>query len=133
MNWSRELFDVIERRNKNFNKTLIEYDVNVYVREEYNRETKESTWNTNQWYLHLYDYNNGDPFEVSSPYLLTAEESFAMNFVETDDIDAGLDGFMSLDYLMLHYRDQMSDRVLEYLESFPKYKEDIRPSTAHYI
>ena len=120
-------------RNKNKHKTLIDYDVNVYVREEYNRETKESTWNTDQWYLHVYDYNNGDPFEVSSPYLLTAEESFAMNFVETDDIDAGLDGFMSLDYLMLHYKDQMSDRVLEYLESFPKYKEDIRPSTAHYI
>ena len=120
-------------RNKNANKTKIDYDVNVYVREEYNRETKESTWNTDQWYLHVYDYNNGDPFEVSSPYLLTAEESFAMNFVETDDIDAGLDGFMSLDYLMLHYKDQMSDRVLEYLESFPKYKEDIRPSTAHYI
>jgi len=120
-------------RNKNANKTKIEYDVNVYVREDYNHETKESTWNTDQWYLHLYDYNDGDPFEVSSTYLLTAEESFAMNFLETDDIDAGLDGFMSLDYLMLHYRDQMSDRVLEYLESFPKYKEDIRPSTAHYI
>jgi hypothetical protein len=120
-------------RNKNANKTKIEYDVNVYVREDYNHETKESTWNTDQWYLHLYDYNDGDHFEVSGTYLLTAEESFAMNFLETDDIDAGLDGFMSLDYLMLHYRDQMSDRVLEYLESFPKYKEDIRPSTAHYI
>lgn len=120
-------------RNKNAGKTRIEYDVNVYVREDYNPDTKESTWNTEQWYLHLYDYNNGDHFEVSGPYLLTKGESYAMNFVEMDDIDAGLDGFMSLDHLMFNYRDQMSDRVLEYLESFPKYKEDIRPSTAHYI
>ena len=97
-------------------------------------ETKQSYWNTDQWYLHVYDYNNGDPEEVSQSYLLTKEESFAMNFAETGDIDAGLDGWMSMDHLMANYRDQMSDRVLEYLERFPRYKEDIRSSiTPNYI
>lgn len=115
------------RRNKNFGKTKIEYDVNVYVREEYNHETGQSYWNTNNWYLHVYDYDNGqNPFEVSEPFLLTREEAFAMNFMETGDIDGGLDGWMSMEYLIENYRAQMSDRILEYLEGFPRYYEDVR-------
>jgi hypothetical protein len=121
--------ETLERRNKNFNKTKIDYDVNVFVREEYNPETMESFWNEDRWYLHVYNYNDGSPIEVSTPFLLTKEESFAMNFMETEDIDDGLDGWMSMDYLMENYRDQMSDRILEYLESFPKYHEDIRLNT----
>ena len=113
-------------RNKNRDKTPIEYDINVYVREEYNLETRESFWNTNQWYLHVYDYNGGQHEEVSVPYLLTAEESFAMNFVERGDIDPALDGWMDMDYMLTEYRDVMSDRIREYLESFPKYYEDVK-------
>lgn len=121
----------LERRNKNAGKTLIDYDVNVYVREDYDSDTGESTWNTDQWYLHVYDYNGGSHEEVSTPFLLTAEESFAMNFLEMDDIDEGLDGWMSMDYLLKEYREQMSDRIREYLEGFPKYKEDVRPRTIY--
>lgn len=122
---------VIERRNKNAGKTLIEYDVNVYVREEYNQETGESYWNEDQWYLHVYDYNNGESIEVGTPFLLTKEESFAMNFLGMDDIDEGLDGWMGMDYMLENYWNQMSDRIREYLESFPKYKEDVRPQTIY--
>jgi hypothetical protein len=114
------------RRNKNANKTRIEYDVNVYVLEDYNHETKESSWNTEQWYLHVYDYNDGDPTEVSQPYLLTREEAMAMNFVEMGAVDLGLDGWVSMDYLKTEYMGQMSDRLLGYLERFPKYLEDVR-------
>ena len=121
----------MERRNKNAGKTLIEYDVNVYVREEYNQETGESYWNEDQWYLHVYDYNGGDSIEVGTPFLLTKEESFAMNFLEMDDIDGSLDGWMSMDYMLENYWSQMSDRIREYLESFPKYKEDVRPQTIY--
>jgi hypothetical protein len=96
------------------------------VREDYNSETGESSWNTDQWYLHVYDYNDGAHEEVSVPYLLTAEESFAMNFVEAGDIDEGLDGWMSMDYLLQEYWSVMSDRIKEYLESFPKYTEDVK-------
>jgi hypothetical protein len=113
-------------RNKNRNKTKIDYDVNVYVLEDYNLETGESYWNQDRWYLHVYNYDGGrNPFEVSTPFLLTKEESFAMNFMETGDIDDGLDGWMSMEHLMENYRGQMSDRILEYLESFPKYAEDV--------
>ena len=121
----------MERRNKNASKTLIEYDVNVFVREEYNAETGESFWNEDQWYLHVYDYNNGDSIEVGTPFLLTKEESFAMNFLGMDDIDESLDGWMGMNYMLENYWDQMSDRIREYLESFPKYKEDIRPQTIY--
>lgn len=121
----------MERRNKNASKTLIEYDVNVFVREEYNADTGESYWNQDQWYLHVYDYNNGDSIEVGTPFLLTKEESFAMNFLGMDDIDESLDGWMGLDYMLENYWDQMSDRIREYLESFPKYKEDVRPRTVY--
>jgi hypothetical protein len=114
------------RRNVNHGKTLIDYDVNIYVREDYNPDTGESVWNQDQWYLHVYDYNNGNHDEVSTPFLLTKEESFAMNFLEMGDIDEGLDGWLSMDYLLQKYWSQMSDRIKEYLESFPKYKEDIR-------
>ena len=120
---------MLATRNKNKDKTVIDYDVNVFVREEYNHETMESFWNADQWYLHVYNYNDGSPVEVSTPYLLTAEESFAMNFMETGDIDEGLDGWMSMHYLMENYRDQMSDRILEYLEGFPKYAQDARLKT----
>lgn len=115
-------------RNKNANKRFLEYDVNVYVREELDEEGN-SYWNEDQWYLHVYNYNNGDPIEVSTPYLLTKEESFAMNFLERDDIDPGLDGWMSMDYLMKEYWDVMSDRIKEYLEGFPKYLEDVQLKT----
>jgi len=114
------------KRNKNAGKTPIEYDVNVYVREEYNLDTGQSYWNQDQWYLHVYDYNGGAHEEVSVPYLLTAEESFAMNFLDRDDVDESLDGWMSMDYLLQEYWDVMSDRIKEYLESFPKYKEDVK-------
>jgi len=54
-----------------------------------------------------------------------------MNFLGMDDIDEGLDGWMDMEYLMKTYRGQMSDRILEYLEGFPKYKEDVRPQTIY--
>ena len=121
----------MERRNKNASKTPIEYDINVYVREEYNAETGESYWNEDQWYLHVYDYNNGDSIEVGTPFLLTKEETFAMNFLGMDDIDESLDGWMGMSYMLENYWGQMSDRIREYLESFPKYKEDVRPQTIY--
>lgn len=126
------MVDMMISRNKNKHKTIIDYDINIFVREEYNAETGETYWNTDQWYLHVYDYNNGDPIEVSSPFLLTKAESFAMNFVERGDVDEGLDGWTSLDYLLENYREEMGDRVLEYLESFPKYREDITRSRTIY-
>jgi hypothetical protein len=113
-------------RNKNRDKTRIEYDINVYVREEYNRDTGESYWNENQWYLHVFDYNSGCVAEVSQPFLLTNEESFAMNFIERDEVDGSLDTWMTMDYIMENYRPVMSDRILEYLEGFPKYYEDVK-------
>ena len=116
----------LRARNKNVAKTPIEYDINVYVREDYNPETGESSWNTDQWYLHVYDYNDGAHEEVSVPYLLTKEEAFAMNFVERGDIDEGLDGWIEMDYLLQEYWSVMSDRIKEYLESFPKYTEDVK-------
>jgi hypothetical protein len=118
-------------RNKNANKTKIDYDVNVFVREDYNAETKQSFWNQEQWYLHVYDYNGGDSIEVSTSWLLTKEEAFCMNFMETGDIDDGLDGWMSMDHLLNHYWNQMSDRIKEYLESFPRYKDEIRIRTIY--
>jgi hypothetical protein len=124
--------ETLERRNKNFNKTPIEYDVNVYVREEYNAETGESYWNEDQWYLHVYDYNDGASEEVSVPYLLTKEESFAMNFNGCGAIDDGLDGWIGMDELLEgEFRSRASDRIIEYLESFPKYKEDVQPKTVY--
>ena len=54
-----------------------------------------------------------------------------MNFMGTGDIDDGLDGWMTMDSLLEDYREQMSDRIREYLETFPKYKEDIRLQTIY--
>lgn len=125
------MVDLMISRNKNKGKTLIDYDVNVFVLEEYNHETSESYWDPTKWYLHVYDYNDGQQEEVSRSFLLTKEEAFAMNFLEHDDIDDGMDGWMSMDHLMEEYKDVMSDRIREYLENFPKYKEDVRLKTVY--
>lgn len=117
-------------RNQNRNKVRIEYDVNVYVREELGDEG-DSYWNQDHWYLHVYDYNDGAHEEVSVPFLLTPAESFAMNFVGRNDVDGSLDTWMSMDYLMSNYWDVMSDRVKEYLEGFPKYYEDVREKVVY--
>jgi hypothetical protein len=117
-------------RNQNRSKVRIEYDVNVYVREELGDEG-DSYWNQDYWYLHVYDYNDGAHEEVSVPFLLTPPESFAMNFVGRNDVDGSLDTWMSMDYLMSNYWDVMSDRVKEYLEGFPKYYEDVREKVVY--
>jgi hypothetical protein len=103
----------------------IEYDVNVYVPEQYNADTGQTIQDKKYWKLQVYDYNDGDAIEADAPFMLTAEESFAMNFEETGHIDA-LDGWMTMDFLMEEYADQMSDRIREYLNRFPTNTEDIR-------
>lgn len=97
-----------------------DYDLNIYVLEEYNDDTKDSYWNTDKWYLHVYDYNNGSHTEASEPFLLTKEESFCLNFEETGDIDESLDGWMSMEYFLDNYKQQASERILNYLERFTK-------------
>ena len=97
-----------------------DYDLNIFVREEYNSETKSSYWNTDQWYIHVYDYKDGTTAEASEPFLLTKEESFCLNFEEVGDIDKSLDGWMSLDYFLDNYKEQASERILNYLERFTK-------------
>lgn len=112
-----------ERRNKNYNKTKIDYDLNVFQSEE---EQADGNWDyAGPWYIQVYKYtsiNGHREFDV--PFALSSEEQDALclgqegTYFDYPDSWYGMDGFLQ------DYWDCLSDRVKQYLESFPKYEED---------
>lgn len=116
--------ETVQRRNKNYNKTLIDYDLNIYMPEELDAGG-ESYWDPASWRIHLYVYKDGNHGEWDDPIALTAEEiqSLGLNrdsyFKDEADVWYGLEGFR------FDYWDKMSDRLKKYFDELPKYYEDI--------
>lgn len=113
---------VIERRNKNAGKQLIDYDLNIYMPEELDQSGTYYHDPAN-WWIHVYvvDYHSHE--EWDEPFRLTAEEivSLGLNHPNAFDADSwyGLDGFRH------DYWDKMSDRLKKYFDELPKYYEDL--------
>lgn len=115
-------------RNKNANKTKIDYDLNVFQQEflAENSDTGEMEYDyAGPWYIHVYEYlETGGHRELQDPFALTSEEASALclgqegTYFDYPDSWYGMDGFLS------DYWDCLSDRIKQYLESFPKYRED---------
>ena len=111
-------------RNKNAGKTLIDYDLNIYIPEELDAGG-ESYWEPASWRIHVYTYREGTHREWMDPIHLTAEEiaSLGLNrdsyFKDEVDVWYGLDGFR------FEYWSKMSDRLKLVFDSLPKYYEDI--------
>lgn len=120
--------ETLKRRNKNADKEHIDWDLNIYMPEEYNEELDDYYYDPASWRIHVYIYKDGDQNEWDDPILLTAEEiqslGFNVNPYFTDpDSWYGLDGFR------LDFWDKMSDRLKEYFDKLPKYWEDLREGT----
>ena len=115
-------------RNQNKDKTKIDYDLNVFQQEflSEDADTGEMEYDyAGPWYIHVYKYQaHGGHVEVSEPFALTDSEAGALclgqegTYFDYPDSWYGMDGFLK------DYWDCLSDRVRQYLESFPKYEED---------
>jgi hypothetical protein len=111
-------------RNKNAGKTLIDYDLNIFSPEQLDADG-ESYYSPTEWFIHVYEYQpQGGHQELAEPFKLTQREiedlCLGKEGTYFDEMDSwyGLYGFIN------DYKDCLSDRIWQYLESFPKYVED---------
>jgi hypothetical protein len=115
----------MERRNKNADKELIDWDLNIYMPEEYDEASDDYYFDPASWRIHVYAYRNNDKDEWDEPIHLTGEEirNLGLNrdpyFKDEVDTWYGLYGFR------MDYWSKMSDRLKEYFDRLPKYWEDI--------
>lgn len=119
------ILDTSEKRNKNADKELIEWDLNIYMPEEWDEENDDSYYDPATWKIHLYAHRDGDQNEWDDPISLTAEEikSLGLNrdeyFKDEVDVWYGLVGFRT------DYWSKMSERLQLYFDRLPKYWEDL--------
>ena len=112
-------------RNKNAGKTLIDWDLNIFMPEEWDEEKDDSYYDPASWMIHLYAHRDNDHNEWDDPIGLTAEEiqSLGLNrdpyFKDEVDVWYGLAGFRK------DYWSKLSDRLKEYFDRLPKYWEDL--------
>lgn len=116
--------DTMQKRNKNADKVLMDYDLNIFMPEELD-DGGDSFWDPANWYVQVYVADKYGIDMWDDPIRLTAEEihSLGLNhdpyFKNETDTWYGLAGFR------LDYWSKMSDRLKEYFDSLPKYVEDI--------
>ena len=129
-------------RNKNKHKTRIDWDLNVWCPEQWYGD--ETHWDHDLWKINARVYGHGENI-FDTEYIITLLEKEARDIglvewakysstpakgkaTDLDDwLDAGLDGWIDLDTFMELYRDRLSERVLEFLETLPQYMEDLDP------
>jgi len=120
---------MLDKRNKNADKELIDWDLNIFMPEQWDWEKDDSYFDPASWKIHVYAYRDGDHNEWDDPIDLTAEEiqSIGFNrekyFKKQTDVWYGLDGFRR------KYWDKLSDRLKEYFDKLPKYWEDMHDGT----
>jgi hypothetical protein len=111
----------MQTRNKNKDKTEIVYDLNIFQRELLDADGEYR--HAGPWYVHIYEYMDGNVEELSAPIQLTWDEynSLIANdpyFQDHEpDLWYGLEGFMKDKW------DSMSDGLKLIFESLPKYKD----------
>jgi hypothetical protein len=96
----------------------IDWDLNIY---------QDPTGDTEFWFIDPYVCEGGDHYQYETngtPFMLTMSEVYAiMNkdeyFEGQEDAWYGMDGFLK------DYWERLSDRVKFFLESLPKYTEDL--------
>lgn len=108
-------------RSKNKDKTEIDYDLNIFMREVQDPYTGEYYYDPTSWMIHVYECNSGSHREVEDPRALTVQEIRALglnndSYFEDGDSWYGMKGYLQ------DYWHVMPDSIKMYLESFPKYK-----------
>ena len=126
-----------ERRNKNKYKTPIDWDLNVYCPEQW--YGGESFWDHDLWKINarIYMEDNPNTNYIDTDYNITllTKEADAIGLKRFADdgtsedldgwLDQSLDGMISVEYFKSIYWDLCSLRLQEYLETLPRYLEDV--------
>lgn len=112
-------------RNKNRNKTRIDWDLNIYMPEEYDESADEYYHDPTSWRIHVYICNKHGQEEWDEPFQLTCEEIRALGLNRDEYFSNEVDVWYGLDGFKLDYWDKMSDRLKMYFEALPIYVEDI--------
>ena len=111
----------LESRNQNKDKTQIIYDLNIYQLEQLDADGEYRHFGP--WYIHVYEYENGNIEEVTAPIELSQDEynSLISNdpYFDEPDVWYGLEGFVFEKW------DQLDDRLKMVFECLPKYKEEV--------
>jgi len=120
---------MLNKRNKNAGKELIEWDLNIFMPEEYDAEKDDSYFDPASWKIHVYAYRDGDHNEWDDPIDLTAEEIQSIGFNRDDYFRDEVDLWYGLDGFKKDYWSKLSDRLKEYFDKLPKYWEDLEEGT----
>ena len=127
-------------RNKNKGKTVIDWDLNIYCPEQWYGE--ESLWDPDLWKINARIYNDSAVIDTDYTITLLTKEAEQIGLVQWGNtsltdlvdldqdsldgwLDAGLDGMIDLYHFNQLYRDKCSNRILEFLDTLPRYLEDV--------
>ena len=112
-------------RNKNAGKELIDYDLNIYIPEQWDEEKDDSYYDPASWKIQVYIYKDGNHDEWDEPVALTAEEIVSIGFNRDSYFMDQTDTWYGLAGFRVDYWDKLSDRLKMYFEVLPKYWEDM--------
>lgn len=117
--------DTLTKRNKNADKTLIDYDLNIYIPEEYDADTDDYYQDPANWRIQVYHVTGLGHAEWDNPILLSSEEIASLGFNRDPYFKDETDTWYGLEGFRMDYWSKMSDRLKKYFDSLPKYYEDI--------
>lgn len=115
-------------RNKNADKELIDWDLNIYIPEEYDEQADDYYFDPASWKIHVYAYKDGNHNEWDEPFALTAEEIAGLGLNRDSYFKDEVDTWYGLQGFKLDYWSKMSDRLKMYFDTLPKYWEDLAKS-----
>jgi hypothetical protein len=108
-------------RSKNAGRTLIDYDLNIFM-QEVEDHNGEWYYDPTSWMIHVYEYVPGQHVEVDVARPLTPEEIRSLGINNDSYFDGG-DAWYGMAGYLHDYWTQIPDSLKMYLESFPKYKD----------
>jgi len=116
---------MLDKRNKNAGKEHIDWDLNIFMPEEYDEDKGDSYFDPANWKIHVYAYRDGNQDEWDDPIDLTAEEIQSIGFNRDDYFKDEADLWYGLEEFRKNYWSKLSDRLKEYFDRLPKYWEDL--------
>jgi hypothetical protein len=116
---------MLDKRNKNADKRLIDWDLNIFMPEEYDEAKDDYYYDPACWRIHVYAHRDGDYNEWDDPVILTAEEIQSIGFNRDEYFRNEVDVWYGLEGFRKEYWDKMADRLKEYFDRLPKYWEDL--------
>ena len=116
---------MLDKRNKNADKELIEWDLNIFMPEEWDEDKDDSYFDPANWKIHVYAYRDGDHNEWDAPIDLTAEEIQSIGFNRDKYFKNEVDLWYGLEGFRKDYWSKLSDRLKEYFDRLPKYWQDL--------